>query len=145
MDIRLDPYMGLKAASAYCGLSVSTLRHYLHAEPALPYYQPGEKTLIRVSELDCWLRQFRSVGSPDIDRLVDGVMDSLRAQSPNTALGGLDPRTRRNTGHAGGRPAVVAPGLRNLQPTRVKDRRQESRGQQGDKTPIPPSQRGRRY
>ncbi len=62
----LDPYLSLSRLSAYSGLSVRTLRGYVDGLPgeALPSYRPGGKILVRRSEFDAWIAQFRTRGRP---------------------------------------------------------------------------------
>jgi excisionase family DNA binding protein len=76
----LDPYLSLRALAGYCGLSVRKLRDYLD-DPAhpLPCYRVGGKILVRRSEFDTWVQQFRSRGRMDVDRIVDEVMRDLRS------------------------------------------------------------------
>jgi hypothetical protein len=64
----LDPFLSLRAASDYTGLSARTLRSYLEMPPdeALPCYRLPGKILIRRSELDAWLQRFRSHGRPSL-------------------------------------------------------------------------------
>ena len=54
VSTELDPFLSLRAASAYTGLSVRTLRTYLEMPPdeALPCYRLPGKILIRRSELN---------------------------------------------------------------------------------------------
>lgn len=74
IGIELDPYMGLKALSAYCGLSVRTLRAHI-SDPLnpLPCFRLGGKILVLRSDFDRWMRQHR-VGSGQLDRVVDSVI-----------------------------------------------------------------------
>lgn len=64
----LDPFLSLKAASDYTGLSVKTLRRAVNDTPdrALPCYRVGAVILIRRSEADAWLAQRRTVGRPSL-------------------------------------------------------------------------------
>lgn len=66
----LDPFLSLKALASYSGLSVRTLRHYIELPPdeALPCYRVGGKILVRRSELDGWIAQYRSRGRPGLAR-----------------------------------------------------------------------------
>jgi excisionase family DNA binding protein len=66
--VRLDPFLGLKAASEYMGLSVKTLRRAVNDIPdrALPSYRVGASILVRRSEADAWLAQRRTVGRPSL-------------------------------------------------------------------------------
>lgn len=66
---QLDPLLSLRAAAAYTSLSVRTLRHFIDGLPpaqALPAYRLPGKVLIRRSELDAWLEQYRSRGRPSL-------------------------------------------------------------------------------
>lgn len=74
----LDPYLTLKAAHQYMGISVRSLRAAL-TDPVhpLPCYRPGGKggkVLVRRSELDAWMERFRSVGEVDLDAMVEDVL-----------------------------------------------------------------------
>lgn len=74
-QLDLDPYLPLRAASAYVGLSVRSLRSWLvHPTCPLPCYRVGGKILLRRSELDRWLSGFRRRGREDIEAVVDGVL-----------------------------------------------------------------------
>jgi hypothetical protein len=74
----LDPFLGLRALSGYCGLSVRTLRTRLaDAVHPLPHYQIGGKILVRRSEFDAWAMSYRRLGREDIDRLVAETMKGL--------------------------------------------------------------------
>jgi len=73
----LDPFLTLKAASEYTGLSVKSLRRAVNAHPirALPAYRVGTAILVRRSEIDAWLAQHRTVGRPSL-------VEALRALGP---------------------------------------------------------------
>jgi hypothetical protein len=52
--------MDVKALSAYCGLSVRTLWDYLgDPERPIPHFRLKRKVLIKKSEFDCWIENFR--------------------------------------------------------------------------------------
>jgi len=74
----LDPYLTLKAAHQYVGISVRSLRAALaDLVHPLPCYRPGGKggkVLLRRSEVDAWMAQFRTVGDVDLDAMVDEVL-----------------------------------------------------------------------
>lgn len=71
-----DAYLPLKALSAYSGLSVRTLRTHLTRPSApLPHLRVGGKLLVRRSDFDAWVSQFR-VAHPDVVRGL--VEDALR-------------------------------------------------------------------
>lgn len=66
-----DRYLSLQDLVAYSGLCVRTLRKAL-ADPLRPlphYRRGGGKVLVRKSEFDRWMVQFRHEGR-DLDRLV---------------------------------------------------------------------------
>ncbi len=74
----LDPYLSLKALSAYAGLSIRTLRMAL-TDPVhpLPHYRPGGgKILVRRSDFDRWMTKFRQE-SPKLDRLVSEIAKEM--------------------------------------------------------------------
>jgi lambda repressor-like predicted transcriptional regulator len=74
-----DPYLPLKALSAYAGLSVRTLRSYLiHPVHPLPHYRIGGKVLARRSEFDAWAARFR-VQPADARHTVDTIVDAVLA------------------------------------------------------------------
>lgn len=66
----LDPYLPLRALASYSGLSTRTLRTYLDKPPAeaLPCYRVGGKLLVRRSEFDAWIAQYRAQGRPSLAR-----------------------------------------------------------------------------
>jgi hypothetical protein len=75
----LDPYLGLRALAAYSGCSVRWLRDRL-VEPQHPlpcFRLPGGKILVRRSEFDAWLAQYRSRGPRDVAGVVDDVLRGL--------------------------------------------------------------------
>ena len=67
--IETDTFLSLKALAGYSSLSVRTLRHFideLPPEQALPCYRLPGKLLVRRSEFDAWLEQYRSRGRPSL-------------------------------------------------------------------------------
>jgi len=77
----LDPYLTLKAAAEYGGVSVRWLRAAL-TDPVhpLPCYRPGGKggkVLVRRSDFDTWMAQFRAVGDVDLDAIVNEMVNDL--------------------------------------------------------------------
>jgi len=84
----LDRYIPLKALASYSGLSVRTLRALIDKSPAqaLPVYRVAAgKILVRRSEFDAWMAQYRTKG-----RL--GLVRALRE------LGLSDPSKKRASG-----------------------------------------------
>ncbi len=70
----LDPYLSLKALSAFSGMSVRTVRKALtNPVNSLPHYcVGGGKVLVRRSDFDQWIARFRQEGS-DVDALVSEI------------------------------------------------------------------------
>jgi hypothetical protein len=80
----LDRYLPLHELSAYCGLSVRTLRDHL-TDPTrpLPHYRLGDargKILVRVSEFDAWLSAYRrTTPGVNVNQIVDEMLGPRRA------------------------------------------------------------------
>ena len=68
-------YLPLKELAKYAGLSLRTLRSFLHlADRPLPYYQPGGgKVLVKRSEFDDWMQRFRKCEPARLDAIVDEI------------------------------------------------------------------------
>ena len=79
MQTAADPYLPLRALSAYAGLSVRKLRALL-IDPAhpLPHHRVGTKILVRRSDFDAWMTVYRQRGRVDVDAAVDDVLTALR-------------------------------------------------------------------
>ena len=82
MDIHTDGYLDLKALSAYSTMGVSTLRHHLRVNGLPSFKVPGKggktgKILVKRSEFDDWIEQFRSNDCIDPDAVANDVLDSL--------------------------------------------------------------------
>jgi excisionase family DNA binding protein len=76
-----EAYLSLKDLARYSGLSVRTLRgHIADQLRPLPSYRVGGKVLVRRSDFDVWVSQFRvdrsSIAS--VDSLIDDVVGALR-------------------------------------------------------------------
>jgi excisionase family DNA binding protein len=83
VSTQLDPFLTLKAAKDYTGLSVKTLRRAVndHPDRALPAYRVGRGDtviLLRRSEIDGWLAARRTVGRPSL-------VAALRALGPRAS------------------------------------------------------------
>ena len=78
MKTDLDKYYDIKGLSEYSSLGVGTLRDYLKGPDSIPHFKLKGKILVKESEFDRWLEQFRVDENKDLARLVDGVLDSLR-------------------------------------------------------------------
>jgi hypothetical protein len=81
VTVPLDPYLSLKALAGYSGLSVRSLRGYF-TDPVhpLPHYRVRSRVLVRRSEFDQWIARYRQCGRPELDALVDEVIEDLQKQ-----------------------------------------------------------------
>jgi hypothetical protein len=65
-----DTFVSLRALASLSGVSVKTLRRYLElpGHRALPHYRlpGGGKVLIKRSDWDLWVEQFRVIGRPAV-------------------------------------------------------------------------------
>jgi hypothetical protein len=70
-----DGNLGLTELAKYSGLSVRTLRTYLDGAPgeALPCFRVGGKIVVKRSEFDAWMEQFRSRGRPSLARAMQDL------------------------------------------------------------------------
>ena len=72
-----DRYMDVKALSVYCGLSVRTLWDYLgDPDNSIPHFRMRRKVLVRRSEFDRWMENYRSDGNK-LDVLVGELIRDL--------------------------------------------------------------------
>ena len=71
-----DRYFDLRGLSAYSAFGVATLRDYIRSD-GLPCFKVKGKILIKKSEFDRWIENYRINQSQDIDTLVDSVMSDL--------------------------------------------------------------------
>jgi hypothetical protein len=68
-----DPYLSLRALAQYSGLSSRTLRKFIERNPpaqALPCYRLEGKILVRRSEFDQYMQQYRAQGRPALVRAI---------------------------------------------------------------------------
>ena len=73
-----DEYFPLKALACYSGMSVFTLRKYLfHPVHPLSHYRWPGKIVVRRSEFDAWLQNFRVDEPSHVDDIVADVMNGL--------------------------------------------------------------------
>jgi len=81
LSTALDPWLSLRALSAYSGLSIRTLRaHIAHPLGPLPFYRLKAKILVRRSEFDSWMQQHRQVGVAGVDQVVDAMIGPGRVR-----------------------------------------------------------------
>lgn len=72
-------YLDLRALSHYSCLSVRTLRVILARPGGPPHYRPGGKVLMKKSDWDYWLAQFKTA-PVDLDALVADVMAEINGK-----------------------------------------------------------------
>lgn len=75
-----DQFFDLRGLSAYSAMGVPTLRDYIRNNK-LPSFKVRGKILIKKSEFDSWIENFRINKTQDLDSLVDEIMDSLKVQN----------------------------------------------------------------
>ena len=78
MGAAVDPFLSLRTLASYSCVSVRKLREYLH-DPVhpLPHYRVGGKIVVRRSEFDRWMQQFRRRGDADVERVVSEVLRDI--------------------------------------------------------------------
>jgi len=72
-----DQYFDLPGLSVYSSIGVSTLRN--HIRRGLPSFKVGGKILVRKSEFDQWIEQFRLHKNQDISRIVDEAISRVKS------------------------------------------------------------------
>jgi excisionase family DNA binding protein len=72
-----DKYFDLKGLSAYSALGVGTLRDHIR-RGNLPYFKVKGKILVKRSEFDQWIENYRVNKKQDLDKIVDDVLESLK-------------------------------------------------------------------
>ncbi len=81
-----DEFLTLAQLASYSKLSVRTLRKFLALPPgqALPAYRPGRRVLVRRSEYELWVRQYRVRGKAAITRVLTelGLDPALEVRKP---------------------------------------------------------------
>jgi len=70
-----DRYLDKREAASYTSLSIRNLEARL---PEIPHYRVGKKILFKKSELDHWMETYREGSNHELDRIVDGAMESLK-------------------------------------------------------------------
>lgn len=72
-----DKFLDIKQLVQYSTFSDSSLRNYLSdPENPIPFFRVNRKILVKKSEFDRWMEQFRRK-SNDLDRIVDEVLNDL--------------------------------------------------------------------
>jgi len=93
-----DEYLTLAQLEAYSKISERQFRNYLGLPPgqALPCYRPGRKVLVRRSEFDTWLAQYRQRGKPIVTRILRELgLDPERLPDTRAPWTGLGSHTER--------------------------------------------------
>ena len=76
-DFKEDTFLDLKQLSLYSTFSDSTLRDYLsNPEQPIPFFRVNRKILVKKSEFDRWMEQFR-VENNDLNHIVDEMTNDL--------------------------------------------------------------------
>jgi hypothetical protein len=68
-----ETFVSLRALASLSGVSVKSLRRYpeLPGHRALPCYRlPGAKIVIKISDWQAWVEQFRVIGRPGVDSIL---------------------------------------------------------------------------
>jgi hypothetical protein len=76
----MDGYDDIRGCSERTSLGVGTIRDYLKGPNPIPHFKLKGKILIRRSEFDDWLEQYRVAGD-DLDALVDDVVKSMKSDA----------------------------------------------------------------
>ena len=71
-----DKYLTLKDLSKYCSMPVPTIRDYLHRD-GLPHYRLRGKILVKLSEFDDWIKQYRVAGE-SLEEHVNAALKGLK-------------------------------------------------------------------
>ena len=76
-EFKEDIFLDLKQLAQYSTFSDSTLRGYLSdPEKPIPFFRVNRKILIKKSEFDLWMEQFRGENN-DLDHIVDEMTNAL--------------------------------------------------------------------
>ena len=72
-----DKFLDIKQLVQYSTFSASTLRGYLSdPETPIPFFRVNRKILVKKSEFDRWMEQFRGENN-DLDHIVDEMTNDL--------------------------------------------------------------------
>jgi hypothetical protein len=76
-DFKEDTFLDLKQLSKYSTFSDSTLRIYLSdPDKPIPFFRVNRKILVKKSEFDIWMEQFRGENN-DLDHIVEEMINDL--------------------------------------------------------------------
>ncbi len=75
----LDPFLSVRALASYACVSVRKLRDYFD-DPVhpLPHYRVGGKIVVRRSEFDQWMQQFRHRADAAVEQIVNEVLRDIK-------------------------------------------------------------------
>ena len=77
-----DRYLSLRELTKYAGVSIRTLRKYISRDmkpSPLPHFKVGTGiVLVKQSEFDAWMQQFKSRDDDAFSDTVDELMEELR-------------------------------------------------------------------
>ncbi len=74
----LGEYMGLRELALYSDLSISTLRGYIR-RGILPCFKVEGKVLVKKSEFDLWIQDYRMDNKQRIDDIVNKAVEGLKS------------------------------------------------------------------
>ncbi len=77
-----DRYLDLESLSLYSGIGKTSLRHHVEAD-GLPAYFPKGKILVKKSDFDSWIKQYRyhkKQNDVDIQKLADEMVNEVRGK-----------------------------------------------------------------
>lgn len=67
----LDPFLSIRALAQYSSLGIRKIRDHLDdAVNPLPCYRVGGKIVVRRSEFDTWIQQYRAHGRPSLMKAI---------------------------------------------------------------------------
>jgi excisionase family DNA binding protein len=77
-----DEYLDLRGLSVYSKLGVSTLRLYIN-QNKMPHFRLKGKILIKRSEFDGWMEEFRRKKKANINQIANEAMKGLKRGESN--------------------------------------------------------------
>jgi len=72
-----DQFFDLRGLSVYSALAVGTLRDHIKSEN-LPAFKIKGKLLIKKSEFDLWIENFRLNKTQDLDNIVNDILSGMK-------------------------------------------------------------------
>jgi len=68
-------YLSLPELAVYASVARNTLKKWL--KNGMPYYRVGRCIRVKVSEFNHWMNRFRGTSKPDLDTMLDQVMEEV--------------------------------------------------------------------